>query len=112
MATFKRVDYQQVYTLDVYDSVNSGSAYVVGEVISRNPNTKEIDHCASASAAKTALAAGDELYIIAQSDAVTNKTGTAYKTYKLARSLSISDSSSALSVIAAYRVDNVDNVNF
>lgn len=112
MATFKRIDRQQVYSLEVYDSVDSGSGYKVGDVISRNPNTKEIDHCASASAARTALGNGDELYMIAQSDAVTLKSGTAYKTYKLNRSVTISDSSSALSLIAAYRVDNVDNVNF
>ena len=113
MASFKRIDRQQVYSLEVYDGRETKTEpFAVGDVISRNPNSKAILKVADESAAVTAKSNGLELYIIAQSDAVTNKSGTAYKTYRLNRELAVSDSSSALSLIAAYRVDNIDNVNF
>lgn len=110
MAEFKRVDDQQVYTLEVYDADAIAGTYSVGSVISRNPQTKEIALVENAAAAKAAIDDGQLLYLIAQSDAVTYKTGTGYKYYDLEKDVEVSTSSDAPSLLAAYRVDNIDNI--
>ena len=110
MAKFKRVDYQQVYTLDVYDADAAKNTYAVGTLISHNPANKEIAPLADMATAKQAKDDGLEIYIIAQSDAVTYKEGTPYKTYKLDRSVVVSTVAEDLSTIAAYRVDSLDNI--
>lgn len=112
MAKFNRVDYQQVYSFDAYDADAVSSTYKVGSVISRNKSTGEIAPIASAADAITALGNGLELYIIAQSDAVTYKTGTPYKSYALDDSVVVSTVSTSPSVIAGYRVDNIDNIEW
>lgn len=112
MAKFKRVDGQQVYSLFVYDADATEETYEVGSVIGHNVANNEIAPLADAATAKAAKDDGQEIYIIAQSDAVTNKTGTAYKTYKLDRSVIVSTTAENLSTIAAYRVDNLDNIEW
>lgn len=110
MAEFKRVDDQQVYTLEVFDADAASDTYSVGSVISRDSSTKEIAPVANAAAAKQAITAGLQLYVIAQSDAVTNKTGTGYKHYDLDKDVEVSTKSSEPSLLAAYRVENIDNI--
>lgn len=110
MAEFKRVDDQQVYTLEVYDADAVLGTHSVGSVISRNASTKEIAPVADAAAAKQAIDDGLQLYLIAQSDAVTNKTGTGYKYYDLDKDVEVSTDSGEPSLLAAYRIDNIDNI--
>ena len=112
MAKFKRVDYQQVYTLLVYDADATADTYSVGSVISYDSSSNEIAPLSTMAAAQTAKGSGLEIYIIAQSDAVTYKEGTPYKTYDLERSVVVSTQSDDLSIIAAYRVDSLDNIEF
>lgn len=110
MAEFKRVDDQQVYTLEVYDADAVLGTYSVGSVVSRNPETKEIAPVANAAAAKAAIDDGQLLYLIAQSTAVTEKTGTGYKHYDTDKQVTVSTNQDAPSLLAAYRIDNVDNI--
>ena len=110
MAEFKKIDNQQVYTLEVYDADANRETYSVGSVFSRNVSTKEIAPVAAAAAAKQAIDDGLQLYIVAQSDAVTNKTGTEYKNYNISKFVEVSTDSGAPSLLAAYRVDSIDNI--
>lgn len=110
MAKFKRVDYQQVYSLSVFDADATEETYKVGSLIGHNAANNEIAPLDTMAAAKQAKDDGLEIYIIAQSDAVTYKEGTPYKTYKLDRSVVVSTQADDLSVIAAYRVDSLDNI--
>lgn len=110
MAEFKRVDDQQVYTLEVYDDDAVKGTHKVGSVISRDTSTKEIAPVADAAEAKVAIGNGLQLYLIAQSDAVTNKTGTDYKYYDLDKDVEVSTKSGEPSLLAAYRIDNIDNI--
>ena len=114
MAEFKRIDNQQVYSLEVYDAdavnVAGNTTYKVGVVFSRNQETKEIAVVATATAAQEAIADGKTLYLMAQSSAVTEKTGTGYKNYNISKDVTVSTSSDTPTVVAAYRVDNIDNI--
>lgn len=112
MAVFKRVDDQQVYTLNVYDADAVEGTYKVGDVIGKNADTDEISKISSFADAKLAKDDGLEIYLIAQSDAVTYKTGTPYKTYDVEREVVVSTQQNDKSLLAAYRVDNIDNIQF
>ena len=110
MATFKRVDDQQVYSFEAH--IADAADLYPGDVVDRNSATGEINKVDSAADAMAALVEGHELYLLAQSDAVTYKTGTAYKTYKLDRVINVSTDSANPSIIAGYRIDNLDNINW
>lgn len=110
MATFKRVDGQQVYSFLGYNA--DADEFFVGDVIDRNSATGEINKVPAAADAMAARVEGHELYLLAQSDAVTYKTGTEYKTYKTNKKLVISSDPANQSVIAGYRIDNIDNINW
>ena len=111
MATFKRVDGQQVYSFTAYIDTD-GDELFVGDVIDRNSATGEINKVASAADAMAAKVEGHELYLLAQSTAVTEKTGTAYKTYALDKSVVVSTDATDQSILAGYRIDNIDNINW
>ena len=72
MATFKKFDNQQVYQLD---ASGAGFELEVGDVISYNESTKTATQVTSLVGAKNAIDNGLELYLVAQSDAVTYKHG-------------------------------------
>lgn len=110
MATFNRVDGQQVYSFTAY--AGEELELLVGDVIDRISATGEINKVASAEDAMTAKAAGHELYLLAQSTAVTEKTGTPYKTYALDKEVVVSTDATDQSILAGYRIDNIDNINW
>lgn len=109
MAVFKRVDYQQVYSFQAVKASGSGE-FEVGSLISRNAANNEISVITSLEDAKQAKDDGMELYIISQSDAVTYKTGKEYQTYKMSREIEVSSDAQNPSIVAGYRVDNLDNI--
>ena len=104
---FKKFDEQQVYQVPAKHA--SGLELFVGDVISQNPATHEVAKVSKKSEAITALAAQKELYLIAQSDAVTEKTGTEYKNYNISRSVTLKAAEEK--IIAAYRITMIDNVD-
>lgn len=110
MATFKRVDDHQVYSFTAY--IAEDQDLYPGDVVDRNSSTGEINKVDSAADAMAAKVEGHELYLLAQSDAVTYKTGTEYKTYKLARKIDVSTDAADQSIVAGYRIDNIDNINW
>lgn len=110
MATFKRVDDQQVYSFTAYSEEEL--ELFVGDVIDRNSSTSEINKIESAEDAMAAIVDGHELYLLAQSTAVTEKTGTPYKTYALDKKVVVSTDATDQSILAGYRIDNIDNINW
>ncbi len=110
MAEFKRVDDQQVNTIAVFDLDADGETYSVGSLIAYDITSKEISLVDDLSKAKLALDDGRLLYIIAQSNAVTEKTGTEYKHYDVSKFVTVSNDSANPSLLAAYRVDSIENV--
>lgn len=114
MASFIKYDEQQVYQV-VIESVGSKQELKVGDVFSYNPASAEFGaKITTKAAAVEALADQKELYLIAQSDAVTYKTGTeSIKHYDIARSVTLDNaviSEDEPHIVAAYRITNIDNV--
>ena len=103
---FKKYDEQQVYQVPAKNE--AGIELVVGDMFSQNPATHEIEKIESKAEAITALSDQKELYIVAQSDAITFKTGIAYKTYKIEDT--VKAEAGVETIIAAYRVTMIDNV--
>lgn len=103
---FKKYDEQQVYQVPAKNA--AGIELVVGDMFSQNPATHEIEKIESKAEAITALSAQKELYIVAQSDDITFKTGVAYKTYKIEDT--VKAEANVETIIAAYRVTMIDNV--
>ena len=91
---FKKFDNQQVYQLEISNGsaagLKVGSLFSYADGVATKVTTKE-------------GAEGKELYLVAQSDAVTYKTGTAYKSYAI-------DPVVEGLVIVAYRVDSIENL--
>ena len=113
MATFNKIDRQQVYSFPAYHSLSSDEQALVlnvGDVFSRNVSTNEIAKLSTAAEAISAKDGGKEIYIVAQGDDVTLKTGTAYKTYKLGKTVAVPSESTAAKIVAGYRVDGLDNL--
>jgi lactate dehydrogenase-like 2-hydroxyacid dehydrogenase len=105
MATFKRFDNQQTYQLITEGAISAN----VGDVIAYDAAEKTIEVITSASAA-----AGKDLYMVAQSDAITYKNGTHYKT-KILNNDNGSDTydvnaASGKHIVVAYKIDNLENV--
>lgn len=106
MATFKKFDNQQVYQLD---ASGAGFELEVGDVISYNESTKTATQVTSLADAYEALADNKELYLVAQSDAVTYKHGKGYKSYRFDESLEgVSSNNGA--IIVAYRIETLSNI--
>lgn len=103
---FKKYDEQQVYQVPSKNA--AGIKLVVGDVFSQNPATHEIEQITSKAEAITALADQKELYLVAQSDDITYKTGLEYKTYKIGET--VTAKANEETIIAAYRITMVDNV--
>lgn len=103
---FKKYDEQQTYQVPAKNA--AGIDLAVGDVFSQNPATHEIEKVTTKAEAIAALADQKELYLIAQSDAITFKTGVEYKTYKI--SDLVNADANEETIIVAYRITMVDNV--
>lgn len=103
--TFKKFDEQQVFQVSCLNA--SGLELEVGDMITHNPATNEVAHITKASEAKQAKNDGLSIYIIAQSDDVTNKVGTAYKTYAVGTTVKIGETAK---IVACYRVLDIESV--
>lgn len=103
---FKKFDEQQVYQVPCMNA--GGLELEVGDVISQNPDTHEVEQVSTKANAITALADQKELYLIAQSDAVTEKTGTEYKNYTIGRLVNLE--AGVEKIVACYRITMIDNV--
>lgn len=104
---FKKYDEQQTYQVPAKNA--AGIDLAVGDVFSQNPSTHEIEKVVNKADAIAAMADQKELYLVAQSDAITFKTGTEYKTYKLGTT--VEAEADVETIIVAYRVTMVDNVS-
>lgn len=103
---FKKFDEQQVYQVPCVNA--EGLELEVGDVISHNPATKAVEQVSTKADAITALADQKELYLIAQGDAVTEKTGTEYKSYNIGRLVNLE--AAVEKIVACYRITMIDNV--
>lgn len=103
MATFSKFDNQQVYQLHT----TSVLEVATGDVISYNPSSKEVAEVTKLSAAKQAMDDGLELYLVAQSDGVTYKSGKAYKTFILDDA---TVNATGDHIIVAYRIETLSNI--
>lgn len=103
--TFKKFDEQQVFQVPCLNE--EGLELEVGDMITHNPATNEVAQITKASEAKQAKDDGLSIYIIAQSDDVTNKVGTAYKTYAVGTTVEIGETAK---IVACYRVLDIFNV--
>lgn len=108
MATFKKFDEQQVYQVPVY--ITGGAELEVGDVFSHNPATHEGAEVTTKSDAVAAFGDQKELYMVAQGDAVTYKTGTEYKNYAMGRTVNVGANKENETIVVAYRITIIDNV--
>lgn len=118
MATFRKFDNQQVYRIPTV----SVTPLVVGDVVSYNPSNRELTKVTSKANAIELFADQKELFIVAQSDAITYNMGTPYKSKKLAEEVNGEIAAANLikvdvegvptdaRIIAAYRIDTLANV--
>lgn len=104
---FKKFDEQKVYQVPC---VNAGGIELeVGDIFSHNPASHEVEQITSKGDALAIVNEGiRELYMVAQSDAVTEKTGTGYKDYNIGRLVNLE--AGVEKIVAAYRVTMIDNV--
>lgn len=112
MAEFKRVNDQYTVSFEAY--YTTGGKLSVGTVVAYNPNTKAITLVDGLDDAVTAKGNGNEIFIIAQSDAVTEKTGTPYKTYTISDEVDFTNhtSSGNEKTITGYLVKDITNIVF
>ena len=112
MAEFKRVNDQYTVHFEAYET--AGNDLHVGDVLSYNPNTKEAAKLDGMDDVVTAASNGLEIFIIAQGDAVTEKTGTPYKTYTVSTIVDMSGhtSSGSEKTITGYLVKDITNIEF
>lgn len=103
---FKKFDEQQVYQVPCINE--TGLELEVGDVFSHNPATKEVAQVTTKANAIVALADQKELYLVAQGDPVTEKTGTGYKNYNISRIVNLAAETEK--IVAAYRITMIDNV--
>lgn len=108
---FKKFDEQQVYQVSCTNPALEGELTLkVGDVFSVTPVTHEISKVVNKAAAVEAIADQNALYLVAQSDAVTEKTGTAYKSYAMDDSVTIK--AEETKIVAAYRITDIENVEW
>lgn len=74
---FNKFENQSVYQVNCAGG-EAGITLNVGDLFSHDPSTNAIVKIETKANAKSAVASGLELYLVAQGDAVTEKTGTAY----------------------------------
>lgn len=112
MAVFKRVNDQYTITVDAYEA--NGDEFVVGDVVAYDVQTKEITKIEDEEELQEAAEGGLTILILAQSDAVTYKTGTGYKEYKTSRIIDFADhiTAAATKKITGYVVKDITNVQF
>lgn len=103
---FKKFDEQQVYQVPCVNE--AGLELEVGDVFSHNPATKEVEQVTTKANAVAAQANQKELYLVAQGDPVTEKTGTEYKNYNISRIVTLE--AEVEKIVAAYRITMIDNV--
>lgn len=107
MFTFKKYDNQK--TAQVSAKLASGSAdWTVGDLFSLVPDTGVAAKVSTLAEAKAAIVAGSQLYVVAQGDAVTDKTGTPYKSYKIDRTVKMSNTPK---IVVAYIVEDIHNLD-
>lgn len=105
---FKKYDEQQTYQVECKNATGGELNLKVGDVISVDIVSKEIAKIENKTAAEAALADQNELYLIAQSDAITEKTGVEYKSYKISDDVVFDQDETK--IVVAYRITMVDNV--
>lgn len=105
MARFKKFDNQQVFQL----VTSTVAEFEVEDMISYDADAQTVTLVDSYEKAKTAMGNGLELYIIAQSDAITYKTGTGYKSAKLGDE-TVNLDGAEHNIVVAYRVENLSNI--
>lgn len=103
---FKKFDEQQVYQVPAKHT--TGLELEVGDVFSHNPATHEIEKVTTKAKAIAAQGEQKELYLVAQGDTVTEKTGTSHKDYNISRVVTLT--ANVEKIVAAYRVTMIDNV--
>lgn len=107
MATFKHVDEQ--YTVQIDAKAASALTLHVGDLISYIPSTQVAAKITKVSEVQTALGNGYKVYLVAQADAITDKTGTAYKTYTFADTVVLNASTPR--IVVCYEVEDYTNID-
>lgn len=112
MAVFKRVNDQYTAQIDAYCAATA--KLYVGDVVSYDVSTKEAVKLANLGAVKTAFNNGLLVGIIAQSDAVTEKTGPVTKTYTIDTLVDMTNhaTNKATKIIVVYVVKDINNIQF
>lgn len=112
MAVFKRVNDQYTITVDAYEAL--GGKLKVGDVVTYDVQSKEITKIDNETELKQAANNGLTILILAQSDAVTEKTGTGYKEYKTSRDVNFAGHTTGETTkkITGYVVKDITNVQF
>ena len=111
MAVFKRVNDQYTAQIKAYSTT---AKLYVGDVVSYDVSTKEAVKLNDLNAVKTAFDGGLLVGIIAQSDAVTEKTGPVTKTYTTDTLVDMTNNASSGSekTIVVYVVKDINNIQF
>lgn len=111
MAVFKRVNDQYTAQINAYSTT---AKLYVGDVVSYDVATKEAVKLNDLNAVKTAFDSGLLVGIIAQSDAVTEKTGPVTKTYTIDTLVDMTNNASSGSekIIVVYVVKDINNIQF
>lgn len=111
MAKFKRVADFEARTIPAKMSAATVGtvSFKPGDLVSYVPSTHVIAAVSTTADIVTALDAGNQVYMLAQSDAVTEKSGTEYKSYKINRNIAMT---SAEKLIVGYAVEDATNVEF
>lgn len=113
MAKFKRVNDQYTVGVEAYKA--DGVALQTGDVVSYNPSSKEMSKLAGLANVKQAMDDGLTVLLLAQSDAVTNKTGTDdIKNYRLSKEISFTGytSDANTKLVVGYVVKDLTNIEF
>lgn len=128
MAVFKKFENQEVRLLDAVVTNLSANLYV-GDLISFDPGTNVVAPIVATDAdnttnpatparsieenAEIAMAAGKEVYIVAQGDMITYNEPTAYKTYKIedvVDKAKYKDATTGKKLIAGFLVKTLTNL--
>lgn len=109
MAVFKKFENQEVRKIEATVAADLN----VGDIVAFDPTTEALAEIVAESgstieaAIQTAMAAGKEIYIIAQGDMITYNEPTDYKTYIIEDVVKASESKK---IVAGYLVKSLSNV--
>lgn len=104
--TFKKFDNQE--TVKVVAKLAASTAnWKPGDLFSYVPSTGVAANITKASEVETALGAGSQVYMVAQSDQITEATPLAYKTYNISDVVAMSTTAKT---VVAYKVTDVENI--